>query len=79
MEPQQLYATRAEPRPSLPHVDPGEGMEKSKDIEEPQNHESHHGSIQNRLNGALHRNEAIDEREENTNRRATPLTPIPSP
>jgi hypothetical protein len=28
-------------------------MEKSKDIEEPQNHENDHGSIQDRLNGAL--------------------------
>jgi hypothetical protein len=48
-------------------MDIGEGMEQSKDIEEPQNHENDHESIQDRLNGARHRNEAIDEPEKNTN------------
>jgi hypothetical protein len=61
------YATRAEPRPSLPQMDIGEGMEQSKDIQEPQNYENDHDSIQDRLNGARHRYEAIDEPEQNTN------------
>ena len=57
----------AEPRRSPPHVDIGEGLEKSKDIQEPQNYENDHDSIQDRLNGARHWNEVIDEPEENTN------------
>jgi len=35
----------AGPRPSPPHVDPGEGMHNSKNIQEPQNHQDDHDSI----------------------------------
>jgi hypothetical protein len=52
-------------------------MEKPKDVQQTQHHENDHDSIQDRLNGARHRNEALDEPEENTNRPATPLTPLP--
>jgi hypothetical protein len=45
---------------------PGEGLEKSKDIQEPQNHENDHESIQDRLNRPLHRYEAINQPQENT-------------
>jgi hypothetical protein len=62
-----LYVSpRAEPRHS-PHVDPGEGMKKSKNIQEPQNHENDHDSIQDRLNGSCHWYEVIDQPEENPN------------
>jgi len=47
-------------------VDPGEG-EKPKSVQEPQNHANNYDGIQDRLDGARHRDEAIDEPEENTN------------
>jgi hypothetical protein len=59
--------TRAEPRHSRPHVDPGEGMKKSKNIQEPQDHDNDHDGIQDRLNGARHRYESIDEPEKYSN------------
>jgi hypothetical protein len=50
----------------LPHMDRGEGAEKSKNIQKPQNHDNDHDSIQNRLNGSCHRYVAINQPEENT-------------
>ena len=41
-------------------------MHNSKNIQEPQNHENDHDSIQDRLNGARHRYVVVDEPEENT-------------
>jgi hypothetical protein len=41
-------------------------MEKSKDIQEPQNHQNDHDSIQDRLNRSCHGYETIDQPEENT-------------
>jgi hypothetical protein len=45
---------------------PGEGMKESKDIQEPQDYKNDHDSIQDRLDGSCHRNEAVDEPEKNT-------------
>jgi hypothetical protein len=42
-------------------------MQNSKDIQEPQDYKNDHDSIQDRLDGARHRNEAVDEPEKNTN------------
>jgi hypothetical protein len=42
-------------------------MEKSKNIQEPQNTGNHHNGIQDRLNRARHRYEAVDKSEKNTN------------
>jgi len=42
-------------------------MKKSKNIQEPQNHENDHDSIQDRLNGSCHWYEVIDQPEENPN------------
>jgi hypothetical protein len=61
-----LCATRAEPRHS-PHVHPREGMEKPKNIQEPQNHENDHDGIQDRLDGSCHRDETVNQPEENPN------------
>jgi len=47
-------------------VDPGEGMQDSKNIQEPQNYRDDHNGVQDRLNRARHRYEAVDEPEENT-------------
>jgi hypothetical protein len=41
------------------NVDPGNGMEQSKDITEPEDHGNHHDAVQNRFNRALHGNKAI--------------------
>jgi hypothetical protein len=46
---------------------PREGMEKSKNIQEPQNYENDHDSIQDRLDGACHRDETVNQPEENPN------------
>jgi hypothetical protein len=63
-----LCATRAEPRHSRPlYADPGEGMKKSKNIQEPQNYENDHDGIQDRLDGACHRDETVNQPEENPN------------
>jgi hypothetical protein len=48
-------------------MDHGEGTEKSKNIQEPQNYDNHHNTIQDRLNGSRHRYVAINQPEENTN------------
>jgi len=41
-------------------------MQNSKNIQEPENYNNHHDSIQDRLNRARHRYEAVDKPEENT-------------
>lgn len=33
----------------------------AENVEEPENHDDHHHGVQDRLNRALHRNEAVDE------------------
>ena len=43
----------------------GDVMHESKDIQEPHNHHNDHDSIQDRFNGARHRNKAVDEPEKN--------------
>jgi hypothetical protein len=52
---------------SVPHSDIGEGMEKPKNVQEPQHHGNNYDAIQDRLNGARHWYEAIDEPEKNAN------------
>jgi hypothetical protein len=42
-------------------------MEKSKDIQEPQNHENDYDSVQDRLDGSRHGYEVINQPKENTN------------
>jgi hypothetical protein len=42
-------------------------MQESKDIQKPQHHGNDYDGIQDRLDGAGHRYEAIDEPEKNTN------------
>jgi hypothetical protein len=51
----------------LPHVDLGERTENSKNVQEPQDNRNDHDGIQDRLNGARHRYESVDEPENNTN------------
>lgn len=51
---------------SSSHVHLGDGMEHSKGIQEPQDDSNHHSSIQNPLNGILHRYKPIDDPEKNT-------------
>jgi len=48
-------------------MDHGEGIEKSKNIQEPQNYDNDHNAIQDRLDGSRHRHVAINQPEENTN------------
>jgi hypothetical protein len=55
------------PQLSVPHTDIGEGMEKPKNVQKPQNHGNDHNGIQDRLNGARHWYIAIDEPEKNSN------------
>lgn len=52
---------------SSPKVHPGHGMEKSKQVQEPQNHHDDYNRIQNCLNRASHRYEAIDQPQQNSN------------
>jgi hypothetical protein len=51
----------------MPDVHRGDGMQESKGIQEPQDYTNDHDSIQDRLDGARHRNEAVDEPEKNPN------------
>jgi len=41
-------------------------MKKSKNVEEPQDYADHHDSIQNRFDCRLHRDEVIDQPQQNT-------------
>ena len=45
----------------------GQRMDDSKNIQEPNDHADHHNRIQDGLDGARHRNEVIDQPEQNTN------------
>jgi len=47
-------------------MDHGEGTDKSKNIQEPQNYDNDYNTIQDRLNGSCHRYVAINQPEENT-------------
>jgi hypothetical protein len=57
----------AELRRLLPHADIGEGTENSKNAQEPQDNGNNHDGVQDRLDGARHRDESVDEPEKNTN------------
>jgi hypothetical protein len=48
-------------------MDTGELTENSKNAQEPQDNRNDHDGIQDRLDGARHRNESVDEPENNTN------------
>jgi hypothetical protein len=52
--------------PSRSNVDPGKRMKQSKNIHDPQNHGYDHDTIQNRLDGSLHWDEAIHQPQEDT-------------
>jgi len=58
---------RAGPGQSLPHVNRGEGTQKSKNAQKPQDNGNDHNGIHDRLDGARHRDESVDEPENNTN------------
>src|SRR5579859_2864332 len=62
----RLSIARANCGSSHPHVDPGDGMHNSKNIQEPQDHKNDHHGIQDRLDGTGHRDKAVDEPEKNT-------------
>jgi hypothetical protein len=49
-----------------PNVNVGKGMKKSEYVQEPQDHGDHYDAIQDRLDRPLHRDEAIDQPEQNT-------------
>jgi hypothetical protein len=51
----------------MPDVHRGDRMQESKGIQEPQDYTNDDESIQDRLDGARHRNEAVDEPEKNPN------------
>jgi hypothetical protein len=53
------------PSPYAIDVKIGDVMHESKDIQEPHNHHNNDDSIQDRFNGARHRNKAVDEPEKN--------------
>jgi len=48
-------------------MDHGAGIENSKNIQEPENYDNNHDSIQDRLNRSGHRYVAINQPEENAN------------
>jgi len=43
-----------------------EGAEESEDVEEPEDHGNHDDAIENGLDGALHRDEAVHQPEQNS-------------
>jgi hypothetical protein len=49
-----------------PNANIGEGMEKSENVEKPQDYADHHDGIQDRLDRPLHRDEVIDQPQQNT-------------
>ena len=53
---QQLFGLADQQRPNM---DPGQRVKETKQIEYPQDHCNHDNSIQDRLNGGLHRDESI--------------------
>jgi hypothetical protein len=60
--------SRPEPTPPSPYaieVKIGDVMHESKDIQEPHDYTNDHESVQDRLDGARHRNEPVDEPEKN--------------
>jgi hypothetical protein len=54
------------PAGSRPNANIGEGMEKSENVEKPQDYANHHDGIQDRLDRPLHRDEVIDQPQQNT-------------
>ena len=48
-------------------MDHGEGIEKSKNIQEPQNYDNDRDSIQDRLDGSGHGDITVNQPEENPN------------
>jgi hypothetical protein len=60
--------TRHEQGPRSSHaleVHVGDVMHESKNVQEPRNDHNDYDSIEDRFNGARHRNEAVDEPEKN--------------
>src|SRR6185295_10843124 len=53
-------------RSSIPDVDSGKGMKQSENIQQPENHGDYHDAVQDRLDGRLHRNEAVHQPQQNT-------------
>jgi len=64
-EPQRGDYSPSSAHPANVHA--GEGIKKSKTIQEPQDHGNDHNRIQDRLNGSCHWYIAIHQPEENTN------------
>jgi hypothetical protein len=54
------------PCPLSSDVDSGKRIKQSKDIEDPENHGDDYDTVQNRLDGSLHGNEAIHQPQEDT-------------
>ena len=48
-------------------MNPGQRMEQSKNIQQPQNHGDHYNAIQNGLDGPLHWDESVHQPQKNTN------------
>ena len=46
-------------------MNPGQRMEQSKDIQQPQNHGDDYDTIQNGFDGSLHRDESVYRPQEN--------------
>jgi hypothetical protein len=67
MEPQQLCAVLAEGRASTPQTHPGNGSEKSKSVQKPQDHGNDHDGIQDPFDSSLHWDVAINQPKENAN------------
>jgi hypothetical protein len=55
------------PHGLLPHADSGERTDNSKSAQEPQDNGNDHNGVQDRLDGARHWYESVDEPETNTN------------
>jgi hypothetical protein len=51
---------------SFSDVHSGKRVEQSKYVQKPQHHSDDHDAVQDRLNGGLHRNEPIDQPQEDT-------------
>jgi len=49
-------------------VDAGEGTEKAKDIQQPQNNSDHNDTVEDRLDSALHGDEAVHKPQQDADR-----------
>ena len=65
-----IYSTIPEApklRPLLSHADLGKRTDKPENVQEPQDNGNDHDGVQDRLNGARHWYESVDEPEKNAN------------